>query len=67
MFPGAAGLYSDTDIANHRIVTRRVHDAGGMIAMQILHAGRYAYSIDCVGPSPVQLPISPFPPNQLDD
>jgi 2,4-dienoyl-CoA reductase (NADPH2) len=39
VFPGAAGLYSPQDIANHRIVTGRVHDAGGRIAMQILHAG----------------------------
>ena len=32
VFPGAAGLYSAQDIANHRIVTDRVHDAGGLIA-----------------------------------
>ncbi len=67
VFPGAAGLYSDQDIANHRIVTDRVHDAGGKIAMQILHAGRYAYSPDCVAPSPVKSPISPFPPRELDE
>ncbi len=67
VFPGAAGLYTDTDIANHRIVTDRVHDAGGKIAMQILHAGRYAYSPDCVAPSPVKSPISPFPPKELDE
>lgn len=67
VFPDAAGLYSDGDIAGHRIVTDRVHGEGGMIAMQILHAGRYAYSADCVGPSPVKSPISPFPPNELDE
>ena len=66
VFPGAAGLFSDTDIANHRCVTDRVHDAGGKIAMQILHAGRYAYSPECVAPSPVKSPISPFPPRELD-
>jgi 2,4-dienoyl-CoA reductase (NADPH2) len=27
----------------HRRVTRAVHDAGGRIVMQILHAGRYGY------------------------
>ena len=42
VFPGAAGLFSDEDIANHKIVTDSVHTAGGKIAMQILHAGRYA-------------------------
>jgi 2,4-dienoyl-CoA reductase (NADPH2) len=67
VFPGAAGLYSEKDIAHHRMVTERVHDAGGKIAMQILHAGRYAYSKECVGPSPVKSPISPFPPNELEE
>ncbi|MGR3315218.1 FAD-dependent oxidoreductase [Roseovarius indicus] len=67
VFPGAAGLYTEDDIANHRIVTDRVHDAGGLIAMQILHAGRYAYGKECVAPSPVKSPISPFPPNELDE
>ncbi|MFO6465264.1 FAD-dependent oxidoreductase [Jannaschia sp. KMU-145] len=67
VFPGAAGLFSDADIANHRTVTDRVHDAGGKIAMQILHAGRYAYSPECVAPSPIKSPISPFPPKELDE
>lgn len=67
VFPGAAGLFSDRDIANHRGVTDRVHDAGGKIAMQILHAGRYAYSQDCVAPSALKSPISPFPPRELDE
>ena len=66
VFPGAAGLYTPKDIANHRIVTDRVHDNGGRIAMQILHAGRYAYSRDCVAPSAIKSPISPFPPRELD-
>ena len=67
VFPGAAGLFTDQDIANHRIVTDAVHNAGGKIAMQILHAGRYAYSPDCVAPSAVKSPISPFPPKELDE
>ncbi len=67
VFPGAAGLYTDKDIANHRIVTDRVHDAGGKIAMQILHAGRYAYGPKCVAPSAIKSPISPFPPQELDE
>ncbi|MEL7256689.1 MAG: NADPH-dependent 2,4-dienoyl-CoA reductase [Pseudomonadota bacterium] len=67
VFPGAAGLFSDEDIANHRIVTDRVHGADGKIAMQILHAGRYAYGPECVAPSPIKSPISPFPPKELDE
>ena len=67
VFPGAAGLFSDDDIANHRIVTDRVHDAGGKICMQILHAGRYAYGPECVSASAIKSPISPFPPKELDE
>ena len=67
VFPGAAGLFSDRDIANHRIVTGAVHAAGGRIAMQILHAGRYAYGKTCVSASAVKSPISPFVPTELDE
>jgi len=67
VFPGAAGLFTDQDIANHRIVTDRVHDAGGRIAMQILHAGRYAYGPECVSASAIKSPISPFAPKELDE
>ncbi len=66
VFPGAAGLFSQADITNHQSVTDRVHGSGGKIAMQILHAGRYAFSPDCVSASPVKSPISPFPPRELD-
>ena len=67
VFPGAAGLYTVQDVANHRIVTDRVHEAGGRIAMQILHAGRYAYGKECVAPSAIKSPISPFTPKALDE
>lgn len=67
VFPGAAGLFTPEDIAHHRLVTERVHAAGGRIAMQILHAGRYAYSPECVSASAVKSPISPFPPHELDE
>ncbi|MEI2684960.1 MAG: NADPH-dependent 2,4-dienoyl-CoA reductase [Cypionkella sp.] len=67
VFPGAAGLFTPQDIANHQIVTERVHKDGGLIAMQILHAGRYAYSQDCVSASAEKSPISPFIPLELDE
>ena len=66
VFPGAAGLFTPEDIANHKIVTDRVHEAGGKIAMQVLHAGRYAYGPECVSASAVKSPISPFSPKELD-
>ena len=67
VLPGASGMLTQKDIDNHSIVTQRVHDGGGKIAMQILHAGRYAYNPKCVAPSPVKSPISPFAPAELDE
>ncbi|MDE4132666.1 NADPH-dependent 2,4-dienoyl-CoA reductase [Phaeobacter sp. QD34_3] len=67
VLPGAAMMTTEEDVKNHSIVTTRVHEAGGKIAMQILHAGRYAYGPKCVAPSAVKSPISPFPPNELDE
>ncbi|WP_300657237.1 NADPH-dependent 2,4-dienoyl-CoA reductase, partial [Pseudomonas sp.] len=51
----------------HRVVTQAVHEAGGKICMQILHAGRYAYSPKSVAPSAIQAPINPFKPKELDE
>ncbi|WP_299779265.1 NADPH-dependent 2,4-dienoyl-CoA reductase [uncultured Roseobacter sp.] len=66
VLPGAAMMVSDEDVANHSVITKAVHEAGGKIAMQILHAGRYAYGPKCVAPSAIKSPISPFPPAELD-
>ena len=66
VFPGAAAMITAQDVANHARVTARVHAAGGKIAMQILHAGRYAYGKDCVSASAIKSPISPFAPAALD-
>ncbi|WP_050784199.1 NADPH-dependent 2,4-dienoyl-CoA reductase, partial [Acidovorax delafieldii] len=49
----------------HRVVTDAVHGAGGKIALQILHTGRYAYHPLAVAPSRLQSPISPFTPFAL--
>lgn len=68
VFPGASGLFTTQDVENHRQVTGRVHDAGGRIAMQILHAGRYALEKNLlVAPSAIRAPINPFVPNELDE
>lgn len=66
VFPGAAAMITGADVANHRQITQAVHAAGGKIAMQILHAGRYAYGKDCVSASAIKSPISPFAPKALD-
>jgi 2,4-dienoyl-CoA reductase (NADPH2) len=40
--PGGAAMTSTSDVDDHRLITDAVHEAGGRIAMQILHFGRYA-------------------------
>lgn len=62
---GGAMLTTEEEADKHRVVTDAVHAAGGRIAMQILHFGRYAYHRDLVAPSALQAPISPFVPNAL--
>ncbi len=58
--PFAGKLTSKKLAKKHKIVTDRVHEEGGKIAMQILHAGRYAYHPFNVAPSKIQSPITPF-------
>ncbi|MFD3188683.1 FAD-dependent oxidoreductase [Sedimentitalea sp. HM32M-2] len=67
VLPGASMMTTQADIDNHSVITDRVHDAGGKICMQILHAGRYAYGPKCVAPSAIKSPISPFAPTELDE
>ncbi|MFE4355538.1 FAD-dependent oxidoreductase [Kitasatospora sp. NPDC056800] len=62
---GGAMLTTEEEADRHRVVTDAVHAAGGRIALQILHFGRYAYHRDLVAPSAIQAPISPFTPNAL--
>lgn len=59
----------DTDeaVAEHKVITDAVHEAGSKICMQILHTGRYAYNKNLVAPSAVQAPINPFKPKALDE
>ncbi len=64
-YPGGAKLTTPEEAEQHRVVTDAVHAEGGKICLQILHFGRYAYHPQLVGPSPLQAPISPFPPREL--
>ncbi|MEO0618708.1 MAG: NADPH-dependent 2,4-dienoyl-CoA reductase [Pseudomonadota bacterium] len=63
--PFSSTMASRSQARRHREVTASVHGAGGKIALQILHAGRYAYHPFAVAPSKVKSPISPFTPWQL--
>ncbi|MCH7329458.1 NADPH-dependent 2,4-dienoyl-CoA reductase [Acinetobacter modestus] len=63
----AHGTKLDTveEAEKHKVVTQAVHDAGGKIAMQILHTGRYSYQANNVAPSAIQAPINPIKPKAL--
>ncbi|MER6634853.1 NADPH-dependent 2,4-dienoyl-CoA reductase [Streptomyces microflavus] len=66
-FPGGAKMTTGAEAERHRAITSAVHAAGGRIAMQILHFGRYAHHPDLVAPSALKAPISGFTPNALTD
>jgi len=63
--PFAGRLTTSSAARRHRVVTDAVHQAGGKIALQILHTGRYGYHPLAVAPSRIQSPISPFTPFAL--
>jgi len=60
--PFAAKLTSAAEQKRHELITETVHESGGKIALQILHAGRYGYHPFTVAPSRLKSPISPFKP-----
>lgn len=55
------------DVINHRRITTAVHQEGGKILMQILHAGRYGYQPFVVSASDIKSPISKFKPRALTE
>ena len=63
--PFASTLSTRSQAKRHREVTSAVHQSGGKIALQILHAGRYGYHPFAVSSSRVKSPISPFSPRML--
>ena len=63
--PFAGKLTTRAEAAKHRQITSAVHAEDGKIAMQILHAGRYAYHPLAVAPSRIRSPITPFTPREL--
>ncbi|MFV0594507.1 FAD-dependent oxidoreductase [Shewanella sp.] len=63
--PHACQLSFPWQVGKHRIVTQAVHEAGGKICMQILHAGRYGYHPFSQAPSKIKSPITPFTPSAM--
>ena len=63
--PFSARMSSKKHAIQHQKITKAVHDEGGKICMQILHAGRYGYHPFNVAPSKIKSPITPFKPFKL--
>jgi 2,4-dienoyl-CoA reductase (NADPH2) len=60
LLPFAGKLTTAREAARHREITDAVHDAGGRIALQVLHAGRYGYHPLTATASASKSPITPF-------
>ncbi len=67
LLPFGGTVSNVLDVMNHRCVTDAVHEEGGKIVMQILHAGRYGYQPFVVSASAIKSPISKFKPRELDE
>ncbi|MFE8070922.1 NADPH-dependent 2,4-dienoyl-CoA reductase [Marinobacteraceae bacterium S3BR75-40.1] len=65
LLPMASTMNNRVTATLHRHVTGAVHEAGGKIALQLLHAGRYAYHPYSVSASAIKAPITPFKPRAL--
>ena len=65
LLPFASKLSTSTEAKAHKQLTAPVHEAGGKIALQILHAGRYSYNPLSVSASSIKAPINPFRPRAL--
>jgi len=64
---GASMLADEAEVPHHRIVTDAVHAAGGKIAMQILHTGRYSFQENLVSASPICAPINFYRPREMSE
>ncbi|MDC7703140.1 NADPH-dependent 2,4-dienoyl-CoA reductase [Vogesella indigofera] len=64
---GASMLADAHEVPQHRIVTDAVHAAGGKIALQILHTGRYSYQEQLVSASPICAPINFYRPREMSE
>jgi N-ethylmaleimide reductase len=54
--PATPGIHSEAQVLGWRLVTRAVHDAGGLIFLQLWHVGRMSHSSHQPGGA---LPVAP--------
>jgi 2,4-dienoyl-CoA reductase (NADPH2) len=63
--PHRAQVSTKADAERHKVIPRAVHDAGGRIALQVLHSGRYGFHKNTVAPSAVKSGINPNAPREM--
>ncbi|WP_404340077.1 FAD-dependent oxidoreductase [Pseudoalteromonas mariniglutinosa] len=63
--PISSSFNSYYDVFKHRAYTEVVHQHGGKICLQLLHAGRYAYHPFNQAPSAIKAPINPYKPKEM--
>ncbi len=61
----ATTLMEESQLPDHRLITKAVHAEGGKICMQILHTGRYAFNDKLIAPSALKAPINPYTPRAI--
>ncbi|AOM81507.1 oxidoreductase [Salisediminibacterium beveridgei] len=68
---GFMTIYEPEDIERWKPLTKAIDEEGSAIALQLFHAGRYAYKaltqVDPVAPSAIQSPINPDMPVALTE
>ncbi|MBV7297543.1 NADPH-dependent 2,4-dienoyl-CoA reductase [Enterovibrio sp. NIFS-20-8] len=67
LHPLSAQFSSGRAARAHRTITDAVHEHGGKIALQLLHAGRYAMHPFALSASHIRAPISKFTPFEMSE
>ncbi|MUK76936.1 FAD-dependent oxidoreductase [Aliivibrio fischeri] len=65
--PFSAQFSSSRAAEKHKTLTQAVHDNDGKIALQLLHAGRYAMHPLALSASDIRAPIGMFTPSQMSE
>lgn len=67
MWAGMRTMASAQDAEPHQAITDAVHAEGALVAVQLLHAGRYSTHAHGVAPSALKSPISPATPREMSE
>ncbi|MDP2575520.1 NADPH-dependent 2,4-dienoyl-CoA reductase [Vibrio penaeicida] len=65
LHPFSAEFSKSKHAQAHKVVTDAVHEHGGKIALQLLHAGRYAMHPFSQSASEIRAPIAKFTPSEM--